>query len=58
VRVENTDRAAAQATALGGRVLVTPRQSTLGSRFAILADSVGAAIAVIEFNSPINSDSP
>ena len=58
VRVKNTDRAAAQATALGGRVLVTPRESPLGSRFAVLADPGGAAIAVIEFNSPINSDSP
>jgi predicted enzyme related to lactoylglutathione lyase len=57
VRVENTDRAASQASALGGRVLVTPRQSPLGSRFAVLADPVGAAIAVIEFNAPINPDS-
>lgn len=58
VRVENTDRAAAQATSLGGRVLVTPRPSPLGSRFAVVADPVGAAIAVIEYNSPINSNSP
>jgi predicted enzyme related to lactoylglutathione lyase len=50
VRVENTDAAAVRATDLGGRVLVGPQLSHLGTRFAIVADPTGAAVAVIEFN--------
>jgi len=49
VRVLSADKAADRATALGGRVLVTPRLSQHGTLFAVVADPTGAAIAVIEF---------
>lgn len=50
VRVANADAAAARASSLGGQVLVAPRVSHLGARFAIIADPSGGALGVIEFN--------
>jgi predicted enzyme related to lactoylglutathione lyase len=57
VRVGNADAAAARASALGGRVLVTPQVSHLGTRFAIVTDPTGGAVAVIEFNASKTSSS-
>lgn len=57
VRVADADAAAARATELGGRVLVAPRMSHLGSRFAVVADPTGAAIAVTDYNTPTGRES-
>lgn len=52
VRVADVERTVAKAVALGGRVLVPPGLSRLGTRHAIVADPQGAAIGVIEFVPP------
>lgn len=55
VRVENADAAATRASGLGGRVLLVPQVSHLGTRFSIIADPTGGAVAVIEFEGPKTS---
>lgn len=52
VRVADVERAVTKAAALGGRVLLPPGLSHLGTRHAIVADPQGAAIGVIEFIPP------
>lgn len=51
IRVANVDAAALRATTLGGRVLVMPHVSHMGTRLAVLADPTGGAFGVTEFNS-------
>ena len=48
VRVANLDDAIARTAALGGRVLVEPRDISDSSRIAVIADPVGAAIGLVE----------
>ena len=49
VRVEGIDEAVARAVKLGGEVLVAPREAALGSRFAIIADSTGGTVGLVEY---------
>ena len=46
--VENVDASAAQATALGGKVLVEPTDIPDLGRYAVLADPAGAVIGVFQ----------
>jgi predicted enzyme related to lactoylglutathione lyase len=55
VRVENIDEAVARAVQLGGEVLVAPRAAAYESRFAIIADSTGGAIGLVEY---VNNANP
>jgi uncharacterized protein len=49
VRVADAEQAAAKATALGGRVLVAPREDRHGGKLAVLADPSGAPFGVLEW---------
>jgi predicted enzyme related to lactoylglutathione lyase len=49
VRVESLDETLARVPKLGGEVLVTPRATAYESRFAIIADSTGGTIGLVEF---------
>ena len=49
VRVDDAAAAAAQATSLGGRVLVPPHLDREGATVAVLADPSGAAFGVLEW---------
>ena len=49
VRVANIDEAVVQVRRLGGEVLVTPRAFEFESRFAIIADSTGGTLGLVEY---------
>ncbi len=49
VRVEDLDTVLARVPALGGEVLVKPRAVAYESRFAIIADSTGGSIGLVEY---------
>jgi hypothetical protein len=49
VRVESIDEAIARAVKLGGEILVAPRAAAFESRFAIIADSTGGTIGLVEY---------
>jgi uncharacterized protein len=49
VRVASIDEAIARTVKLGGEVLVTPRAAAYESRFAIIADSTGGTIGLVEY---------
>lgn len=49
VRVANLDEALARAAKLGGEVVMTPREAAFGSRFAIVADSTGGTLGLVEY---------
>jgi predicted enzyme related to lactoylglutathione lyase len=49
VRVEDADKAAAKAVALGGRILVEPRIDRHGGKVAVIADPAGAAFGLLEW---------
>lgn len=49
VRVANLDDALRRAVALGGEVLLTPRPVAYESRFAIIADSTGGSVGLVEY---------
>ncbi len=49
VRVESIDEAVKRVPALGGEVLVAPRPAAYGSRFAIIADSTGGTLGLVEY---------
>jgi predicted enzyme related to lactoylglutathione lyase len=49
VRVEDTDKMAAKAVALGGRVVVEPRVDRHGGKLAVVADPQGAPFGLIEW---------
>lgn len=55
VRVENIDEAVARTVKLGGEVLVAPRAAAYESRFAIIADSTGGAVGLVEY---VNNANP
>jgi len=49
VRVEKMDETLARVTGLGGEVLLAPRAAAYESRFAIIADSTGGTIGLVEY---------
>jgi len=49
VRVQNLDESLARVIKLGGEVLVAPRAAAYESRFAIIADSTGGTIGLVEY---------
>ena len=49
VRVASIDEAMKRVTALGGEILVTPRAAAFESRFAIIADSTGGTVGLVEY---------
>lgn len=49
VRVEDADKTAAKAVALGGRILVEPRVDRHGGKVAVIADPAGAAFGLLEW---------
>jgi len=49
VRVANLDETLARAVKLGGEVLVPPRPAAYESRFAIIADSTGGSVGLVEY---------
>jgi hypothetical protein len=49
VRVASIDDTIARAVKLGGEVLVAPRAAAFESRFAIIADSTGGAVGLVEY---------
>ncbi len=50
VRVEDADKTAAKAVALGGRILVEPRIDRHGGKVAVVADPAGAAFGLLEWS--------
>ncbi len=49
VRVSNIDETLARAVKLGGEVLVPPRPAAYESRFAIIADTTGGTVGLVEY---------
>jgi predicted enzyme related to lactoylglutathione lyase len=49
VRVTSIDEAVARAVKLGGEVLLAPRPAAFESRFAIIADSTGGSVGLVEY---------
>ncbi len=49
VRVQNMNETLARLPALGGEVLLAPRPAAYESRFAIIADSTGGTIGLVEY---------
>lgn len=49
VRVKNIGESVLQAKALGGKVLIAPRQDLMNGRVAVIADPTGAAIGIMEW---------
>ncbi len=55
VRVESIDETLMRAVKLGGEVLVAPRAAAFESRFAIIADSTGGTLGLVEY---VNNANP
>lgn len=49
VRVASLDEALARTVKLGGAILVAPRAAAYESRFAIIADSTGGTVGLVEY---------
>ena len=49
IRVKHLDESLLRAVALGGEVLLPPRPVAYDSRFAIIADSTGGSIGLVEY---------
>jgi len=49
VRVASIDEAVVRAVKLGGEVVVAPRAAAYESRFAIIADSTGGTVGLVEY---------
>ena len=49
VRVASIDESLARAVKLGGEILVAPRAAAFESRFAIVADSTGGTVGLVEY---------
>lgn len=58
VRVEDATKMAAQAVALGGRVLVEPHLDRQGGKLAIVADPQGAPFGLLEWPEGENEEVP
>ena len=50
IRVADLDATLAKVPALGGEVLVAPRAFEFGSRFAIILDSTGGTVGLVQYN--------
>jgi predicted enzyme related to lactoylglutathione lyase len=55
IRVANLDETLARVPVLGGEVVAAPHDAALGSRFAVIADSTGGTIGVVEY---VNNANP
>ena len=49
IRVASIEEALKRVTALGGEILVAPRAAAYDSRFAIIADSTGGTVGLVEY---------
>jgi len=49
VRVANLDETLGRAVTLGGEIMLSPREAAFESRFAIVADSTGGTIGLVEY---------
>jgi predicted enzyme related to lactoylglutathione lyase len=58
VRVEDATKAAAQAVALGGQVLVEPHLDRQGGKLAVVADPQGAPFGLLEWPEGENEEAP
>ena len=56
VRVADASRSAAQAVALGGRILVEPHEDRHGGQVAVVADPAGAPIGLMEWSDQYTED--
>jgi hypothetical protein len=54
IRVADLDATLAKVPALGGEVLVKPHSSEFGSRFAIILDSTGGTVGLVEYMDSAN----
>ncbi len=54
IRVANLDETLAKVTGLGGEVLVAPHSFEFGSRFAIILDSTGGTVGLVQYNDNAN----
>jgi predicted enzyme related to lactoylglutathione lyase len=52
VRVKDISESVAHAKALGGRILIAPKDELLKGRVAVVADPTGAAIGIMEWSQP------
>lgn len=55
IRVANLNVTLVRVAALGGEVLLAPRKAAYETRFAIIADSTGGAIGLVEY---VDNDNP
>jgi uncharacterized protein len=58
IRVADATQASAQATALGGRILVEPYVDRHGGKVAVIADPLGAPIGVMEWSDTDSKQEP
>jgi uncharacterized protein len=56
VRVADASRSAAQAVALGGRILVEPHPDRHGGQVAVVADPAGAPVGLMEWSDQYTKD--
>jgi predicted enzyme related to lactoylglutathione lyase len=49
IRVADLDKTLAKVPELGGEVLVAPHSVEYGSRFAIILDSTGGTVGLVEY---------
>jgi uncharacterized protein len=56
IRVADASRSAAQAVALGGRILVEPHADRHGGQVAVVADPMGAPIGLMEWSDQYTQD--
>ncbi len=54
VRVRNMEETLARVSSLGGEILVAPRAFAYESRFAIIADSTGGTLGLVEYQDNAN----
>src|SRR5262249_25132684 len=54
VIVDDLKASVAKVTALGGKILVPPTEIPKVGRFGVVADPQGAAIALVQFDAPMN----
>jgi predicted enzyme related to lactoylglutathione lyase len=54
LRVANLDESLAKVSTLGGEVLVAPHSVAFGSRFAIILDSTGGTVGLVQYMDAAN----
>jgi len=55
IRVADIEQTVAKVPALGGEVMVAPRDASYGSRFAVIADPTGGSVGVVQY---VNNANP